>query len=119
MACNAFYNLYQLHSILNKHFIFTLSSVIKPEKIIYSIVVKMILDSENPIPNQKNKGGRLLKTIWENINQGQSVISNKFSVLCKYCEEIWNCEEVSKLEEYLSNYCKSALANIIRKYITK
>src|SRR5256885_439340 len=82
MACNAFYNLYQLHFILNKPFIFTLSSVIKPEKIIYSIVVKMILDSENPIPNQKNKGGRLLKTIWENINQGQSVISNKFSVAC-------------------------------------
>ena len=57
MACNAFYNLYQLHSILNKHFIFTLSSVIKPEKIIYSIFVKMTLDSENPIPNQKNKRG--------------------------------------------------------------
>jgi len=55
MACNAFYNLYQLHFILNKPFIFTLSSFIKPEKIIYSIVVKMTLDSENPISNQKTK----------------------------------------------------------------
>jgi hypothetical protein len=119
MACNAFYNLYQLHSILNKHFIFTLSSVIKPEKIIYSIFVKMTLDSENPIPNQKNKGGRPLGTIWEDINQGQSVAPGKFSASCKYCEEIWNRGEVSKLEEHLSNHCKGAPANVVRKYMTK
>ena len=88
MACNAFYNLYQLHSILNKPFIFTLSSFIKPEEIIYSIVVKMTLDSGNPISNQKNKGGRPLGTIWEDINQGQSVALGKFSASCKYCEEL-------------------------------
>ena len=87
MVYNAFYNLYQLHSILNKPFIFTLSSFIKPEKIIYSIVVKMTLDSENPIPNQKNKRGRPLGTIWKDINQGQSVAPCKFFALCKYCEE--------------------------------
>ena len=38
----------------------------------------MTLDSENPIPNQKNKGGRPLGTIWEDINQGQSVAPGKF-----------------------------------------
>jgi len=119
MACNAFYNLYQLHSILNKPFIFTLSSFIKPEKIIYSIVVKMTLDSENPISNQKNKRGRPLGTIWEDINQGQSVALGKFSASCKYYEKAWNRGEVSKLEEHLSNHCKGALANVIRKYMTK
>ena len=113
------YNLYQLHSILNKPFIFTLSSFIKPEKIIYSIVIKITLDSENPISNQKNKGGRPLGTIWKDINQGQSVAPGKFSVSCKYCEEAWNHEEVSKLEEYLSNYCKGTPANVVRKYMTK
>ena len=119
MACNAFYNLYQLHSVLNKPFIFTLSSFIKTEKIIYSIVVKMTLDSENPISNQKNKGGRPLGTIWEDINQGQSVAPGKFSASCKYCEEAWNRGEVSKLEEHLSNHCKGAPANVVRKYMTK
>ena len=43
----------------------------------------------------------------------------KFSASCKYCEEAWNCEEVSKLEEHLSNHCKDAPANVIRKYMTK
>jgi len=43
----------------------------------------------------------------------------KFSASCKYCEEAWNCEEVSKLEEYLSNHCKGASANVVRKYMTK
>jgi hypothetical protein len=119
MAYNAFYNLYQLHSVLNKLFIFTLSSFIKPEKIIYSIIVKMTLDSENPISNQKNKGGRPLGTIWEDINQGQSVAPGKFSASCKYCEEAWNRGEVSKLEEHLSNHCKGAPANVVRKYMTK
>src|SRR5688572_13950317 len=121
MACNAFYNLYQLHSVLNKPFIFTLSSFIKPEKIIYSIVVvKMTFDSENPISNQKTKdGGKPLGTIWEDINQGQSVALGKFSASCKYYEEAWNREEVSKLEEHLSNHCKGAPANVIRKYMTR
>ena len=79
----------------------------------------MILDSENPISNQKNKGGRPLGTIWEDINQGQSVASGKFSASCKYCVEAWNHGEVSKLEEHLSNHCKGASANVIRKYMTK
>ena len=79
----------------------------------------MTLDSENPISNQKNKGGRPLGTIWEDINQGQSVALGKFSASCKYCEEVWNRGEVSKLEEHLSNHCKGASANVVRKYMTK
>ena len=79
----------------------------------------MTLDSENPIFNQKNKEGRPLETICEDINQGQFVASGKFSALCKYCEEVWNHGEVSKLEEHLSNYCKGAPANVVRKYMTK
>ena len=59
----------------------------------------MIFDSENPISNQKNKGGRPLG-IWEDINQGQSVALGKFSASCKYCKEVWNRGEVSKLEEH-------------------
>jgi len=47
----------------------------------------MIFNSENPISNQKNKGDRPLGTIWEDINQGQSVALGKFSALCKYCEK--------------------------------
>ena len=86
---------------------------------VYSIVVKMTLDSENPISNQKNKGGRPLGTIWEDINQGQSVTLGKFSASCKYCEKAWNRGEVSKLEEHLSNHCKGASANVVRKYMTK
>ena len=80
----------------------------------------MTVDSENPhVPKQKNRGGRPLSTIWEDINQGQSVALCKFSASCKSCEEAWNHEEVSKLEKHLSNYCKGTPANIIRKYMTK
>ena len=79
----------------------------------------MTLDSENPISNQKNKGGRPLGTIWEDINQGQSVAPGKFSASCKYCEKAWNHGEVSKLEEHLSNHYKGAPANVVRKYMTK
>ena len=53
------------------------------------------------------------------INQGQVVTSGKFSASCKYCEIIWKREELSKLEEYLSNHCKHAPADIIRKYMHK
>ena len=68
---------------------------------------------------KKTKRGRPLGTIWEDINQGQSVALGKFSASCKYCEEAWNREEVSKLEEHLSNHCKGASANVVRKYMTK
>ena len=98
-------------------FIFILSFVIKPEKIIHSI---MTVDSENPhIPKQKNRGGRQLSTIWEDINQGQAVAPGKFSASCKYCEKTWTRGEISKLEEHLSNHCQSAPANVVRKYMTK
>ena len=39
--------------------------------------------------------------------------------MCKYYKEAWNREEVSKLEEHLSNHCKGAPANVVRKYMTK
>jgi len=83
---------------LNKPFIFTLSSFIKPEKIIYSIVVKMTLDSENPISNQKNKGGRPLGTIWEDINQGQSVTSGKFLLRVNIVKKLGIVEKFQNLK---------------------
>src|SRR5436853_6447623 len=81
-------------------FIFILSFVIKPEKIIHSI---MTVDSENPpVPKQKNKEGRLLSTIWEDINQGQIVALRKFSASSKYSEKTCSHGEVSNLEGHLS-----------------
>ena len=71
------------------------------------------------IPKQKNKGGRPLGTIWEDINQGQVITSGKFAASCKYCEVTWNREEISKLEEHLSNHCKGAPADVVRKYMTR
>ena len=73
LACNAFCGFYQ--SRIDKIFKYVqqnfLSSFINPEKIIHSILVKMTTDSEGSlILKQKNKGGRPLGTIWEDINQG-------------------------------------------------
>ena len=80
----------------------------------------MTVDSENPpVPKQKNKEGRPLSTIWEDINQGQIVALGKFPASCKYCEKTWTRGEISKLEEHLSNHCQSAPANVVRKYMTK
>jgi len=80
----------------------------------------MSVNSETPsIPKQKNKGGRPLGTIWEDINQGQAVAPGKFAASCKYCEVTWKRGEVSKLEEHLSNHCKGAPANVVRKYMTR
>jgi len=36
-------------------------------------------------PVQKKRGGRPLGTIWEDIQQGESVAPGKFSATCKYC----------------------------------
>jgi len=56
-------------------------------KIIHSIVIKISVNLETPsIPKQKNKGGRPLGTIWEDINQGQVITLGKFATSCKYCE---------------------------------
>ena len=50
----------------------------------------MTTDSETTtvpaVSKQKNKEGRLLSTIWEDINQGQVITLDKFFALCKYCE---------------------------------
>jgi len=76
----------------------------------------------NPIPipvQKKNKGERPLNSVWEDIQQGEHDGSGKFSASCKYCNSTWTRGEISKLEEHLSNYCRSALAAVVRKYMTK
>lgn len=118
LTCNAFCVLYKppidkSFKYVQQSFAFILSSVINPEKIIHSILVKMTT------PNQKNKGGRPLSTIWEDINQGQAVAPGKFSASCKYCETTWKRGELSKLEEHLSNHCQGAPADVVRKYMSK
>jgi hypothetical protein len=124
--CNPFCDLYQAPIDMQqkyKFFIFILSSIINSEKIIRNILVKMTTDSETTtvpaVPKQKNKGGRPLSTIWEDINQGQVIAPGKFSASCKYCETTWKRGELSKLEEHLSNHCKRAPADIVRKYMHK
>ena len=83
----------------------------------------MTTDSETStvptVPKQKHKGRRPLSTIWDDINQGQTVAPGKFSASYKYCETTWKHGELSKLEEHLSNHCKSAPADIVRKYMHK
>ena len=75
--------------------------------------------ADEPIPQKKNKGGRPLNSIWEDINKGASVGSGKFAASCKYCDTTWNRGDVQKLEEHLSNHCQHAPASIVRKYMTK
>src|SRR5689334_23251944 len=57
----------------------------------YIIISKMFTElAEEPIPIQKkNKGGRPLNGIWEDINKGNPVGSGKFSASCKYCDTEW------------------------------
>lgn len=75
--------------------------------------------ADEPISQKKNKGGRPLNGIWEDINKGASVGSGKFAASCKYCDAKWNRGDVPKLEEHLSNHCKTAPAAVVRKYMTK
>ena len=82
----------------------------------------MFANLVNPIPipvQKKNKGGRPLNSVWEDIQQEEHVGSEKFSASCKYCNSTWTHGEISKLDEHLSNYCRSALAAVVRKYMTK
>ena len=58
----------------------------------------MTLDSENPISNQKNKGGRPLGTIWEDINQGQSVTSGKFLLRVNIVKKLGIVEKFQNLK---------------------
>ena len=67
----------------------------------------------------KKKGGQPPGTIWEDIQQGESVASGKFSATCKYCRVTWTRGVISKLEQHLSNYCPEASESVVRKYITK
>lgn len=86
------------------------------------LTYKMSANLVNPIPipaQKKNKGGRPLNSVWEDIQQGESVGSGKFSASCKFCNSTWTRGEISKLEEHLSNYCKHAPAAVVRKYMTK
>ena len=68
---------------------------------------------------RKNKGGRPPNNIWEDINKGVSVGSDKFAASCKYCNTTWQCGEVSRLKKHLSNHCQGAPAMVVRKYMTK
>ena len=85
------------------------------------VILQMITDSEvSPIlDKQKNKGGRPLGSIWEDINKEVSVGSDKYSTSCKYCETTWKRGDISKLEEHLANHCQEAPATLVRKYMTK
>ena len=74
-----------------------------------------ILNSEK----NKNKGGRPLNSIWEDINRGNSIGSGKFQVTCKYCSYFWPRGDVSRLEEHLANHCSEAPPAIIRKYLNQ
>jgi hypothetical protein len=73
---------------------------------------------DSPI-KKKNRGGRPPNSIWEDINKGEAVGSGKFAASCKYCKNTWSCDEVSKLEEHLSNHCPDAPAAVVRRYMTK
>ncbi|GET52819.1 ribonuclease H-like domain-containing protein [Rhizophagus irregularis DAOM 181602=DAOM 197198] len=73
---------------------------------------------DSPI-KKKNRGGRPLNSIWEDINKGEAVGSGKFAASCKYCKNTWSRGEVSKLEEHLSNHCPDAPAAVVRRYMTK
>jgi hypothetical protein len=69
--------------------------------------------------NQKHKGGRPLGTIWEDIQQGESVAPGKFVATCKYCKASWPRGEIPKLEQHLSNHCPEAPGSVVRKYMSK
>lgn len=101
--------------------IICLFSVFKLKKKPYIIIPKMFTElADEPIPIQKkNKGGRPLNEIWEDINKGTSVGSGKFAASCKYCDTEWTRGDVSKLEEHLANHCQRAPAAVVRKYMTK
>ena len=72
------------------------------------------------ISNQrKNKGGRPLNTIWDDIQKGEHVSSSKFAASCKYCGSKWAHRKIPKLEEHLSNHCQKAPAAVVRKYMSK
>ncbi|GBC13550.1 ribonuclease H-like domain-containing protein [Rhizophagus irregularis DAOM 181602=DAOM 197198] len=73
---------------------------------------------DSPI-KKKNRGGRSPNSIWEDINKGEAVGSGKFAASCKYCKNTWSRDEVSKLEEHLSNHCPDTPAAVIRRYMTK
>src|SRR3954471_23710020 len=53
----------------------------------------------------KNRGGRPLNSIWEDITRGSHVGSGKYQATCKYCNFFWSRGDVSKLEEHLANHC--------------
>lgn len=67
----------------------------------------------------KNKGGRPLSSIWEDITRGNHVGSGKFQATCKYCGFSWPRGEIQKLEEHLANHCSEAPASTVRKYLNQ
>jgi len=67
----------------------------------------------------KNRGGRPLSSIWEDITRGSHVGSGKYQVTCKYCNFSWSRGDVSKLEEHLANHCSEAPASVVRRYLSK
>ncbi|PKC02066.1 hypothetical protein RhiirA5_402549 [Rhizophagus irregularis] len=70
---------------------------------------------DSPI-KKKNRGGQPPNSIWEDINKEEAVGSGKFATSCKYCKNTWSHDEVSKLEEHLSNHCPDAPAAVVRRF---
>src|SRR4051794_18817125 len=80
---------------------------------------KMLTGLADPTSiSKKNRRGRLLNSIWEDIEQEESIGSRKFLASCKFCSCEWKCGEISKLEKHLANHCEKASSKIIRKYMT-
>ncbi|CAB4407407.1 unnamed protein product [Rhizophagus irregularis] len=73
------------------------------------------LDSEK----NKNRGGRPLSSIWEDITRGSHVSSGKYQATCKYCNFSWPRGDVSKLEGHLTNHCSEAPVSVVRRYLSK
>ena len=67
----------------------------------------------------QKKGGRLLNSIWKDIQQEASVTFKKFATTCKYCGASWLCGKISKFKQHFSNYCEEVLGSVVRKYMTK
>ena len=68
--------------------------------------------------SKKNRRRQPLNSIWEDIEQGESIGSGKFLASCKFCSCVWKCSKISRLEEHLANHCEKAPPEIIRKYMT-
>ena len=80
---------------------------------------KKIMTSTLDFEKNKNRGGRPLSSIWEDIARRSHISSGKYQATCKYCNFSWSRGDVSKLEEHLANHCSEAPASVVRRYLSK